>query len=69
MDKQQSQAIAAVICRVVDCYHARAGAERMAVTGPDASAQAARLIDAQDNIAQALEALDEDELGEAHQVG
>jgi len=63
------QAFAAILCRVVDYYHVRARAERETVIHAEASNLIKQLEQAEGNVAQAIEALDEDESGETHQVG
>ena len=71
MNKQESQAIAAVICRVVDYYFCRAAMEKAAESGraaPDAIVN--RLEKAEGYLAKAIESTEpEDESGEPHQVG
>jgi len=76
VNKQQSQAIAAALCRVVDYWHARAAAEQDAQTAHVGSPVAERIIagmkESESRVAQALEAVNldaEDENGEPHKVG
>jgi hypothetical protein len=76
MNKQQSQAFASVLCRVVDYWHTRATAEQDAQTAHVGSPVAERIIaglkESESRVAQALEAVNldaEDESGEPHHVG
>ena len=74
MNKQQSQAIASVICRAVDYWHARATAEQDAMKYFPETADAKKIIsnlkESESRIAQALECVDEPEDDEtAHKVG